>query len=172
MATLVADSEVQENSKTDRSFQWWCWWAEHRWVFPFSPEVSGFPYKRAAWISLTVGNNLGSLQGLLLLPRLISAFLSPLPTSLCNHCIRPAHCLSVHPQAWGSSADESQVPHTGRPREFSPEDNPAEKHSGQYCICSPQRQPAPLCLRAQWAQFSSRREIGGGASPHSFLTNA
>lgn len=71
---------------------------------------------------------------------------SCLPTNLCNHCIRPAHCLSLHPQAWGFAADESQVPHTGRPREFSLEDSPAEKHSGQYCICSPQRQPAQLPL--------------------------
>lgn len=89
------------------------------------------------------GNYLGSLQGLVLLPGLISAsFLGPVSYLISvTNCIRPAHCLSLRPLAWG--ADESQVPHTGRPREFPPEDCPAEKHSGQYCISSPQRQAAP-----------------------------
>lgn len=42
------------------------------------------------------------------------------------------------PLNWGSTGDESEVPHTGRQGGLPREDSPAEKHSERYCIYSPQ----------------------------------
>lgn len=139
MATLVADPKVQENPRDLQTLcVWGCWWEGHGWVFPFS--LQRFLNKKSSldnWelFGISPGSCASPGVDLCLFPR------PCLLSNLCNHCIRPAHCLSLRPLAWG--ADESQVPHTGRPREFPPEDCPAEKHSGQYCISSPQRQAAP-----------------------------
>lgn len=76
-------------------------------------------FPRGFWVSVqessldlfNYGKLLGISPGSSASPRTDHCFFpqSCLPTNLCNHCIRPAHCLSLHPQAWGSSADESQT---------------------------------------------------------------
>lgn len=113
---------------------------ERRWVFSFTPEVRGPPAQESILDFLSVGSHLESPQTIVLLLRLVpvSFPLSCLQLSLCNHCIRPAPVWLYSPLAWGSTADESPVPGTGRQGSFPREDSPAEKHLGRYCIYSPQ----------------------------------
>lgn len=72
--------------------------------FPFPPAPQRFLNKRAAWTSLTVGI-IWDLSRVLYFSRgYLCLFPRPcLLSDLCNHCIRPAHCLSLHPLAWGSA---------------------------------------------------------------------
>lgn len=144
MATLVADPKVQENPRDLQTFA--CGGAGGRSMDGFSPSLpppQRFLNKRAAWTSLTVGI-IWDLSRVLCFSGVISAFfLGPVSDQISVTIAsgRPTVCLCT---LWpGAPPDESQVPHTGRPREFTPEDCPTEKHSGQYCISSPQRQAAP-----------------------------
>lgn len=93
MTTLVADPKVQENPRDLQTLcVWGCLWEGHGWVFPFS--LLRFLNKKSSLDNC--GNYLGSLQGLVLLPGLISAsFLGPVSylISVTIASGRPTVCL-------------------------------------------------------------------------------
>lgn len=62
------------------------------------------------------------------------------PTNLCVTIASGQSPVWLYsPLAWGSTADESHLPGSGRQGGFPREGSPADKHSGRYCIYSPQR---------------------------------
>lgn len=142
MATLVADPKVQENPRDLQTFA--CGGAGGRSMDGFSlPSRPREVSEQESSLDLFNWELFGISPGSCASPGVISAsFLGPVSyqISVTVASGRPTVCLCT---LWpGAPPDESHVPHTGRPREFPPEDCPAEKHSGQYCISSPQRQAA------------------------------
>lgn len=114
---------------------------EQRWVFPFPQRSRGPPAQESILDPLSVGSHLGSPQCRVLPQGFV-------PAAFPASCLPANFCVTVasgqppvwlcSPLAWGPTADESGIPHAGRQGGSPREDSPEEKHSGRYCISSPQ----------------------------------
>lgn len=114
---------------------------EQRDGFSHSPRGPGGLLHKSILDPLSVGSHLGSPQ-CRVLPRGLVPAAFPASCLPVNFCVTVASgqppVWLCSPLAWGPTADESGIPHAGRQGGSPREDSPEEKHSGRYCISSPQ----------------------------------
>lgn len=142
--------------------------------FHIPPEVSGPPAQESILDLLSVGSHLGPLQYTIFPLRLVPASfpLSCLHTNLCVTIAsgQPPVWL-CSPLAWGSTADESCSPHTGRQGGFPREAALKRNTLGDIAPPVPRDRQLLLCLWASSSLPCERLERIYPIIPNKYLTH-